>query len=108
MCVCQLQIFELSFFTQILLKGGCRLLEPIMSIEIVSPSDRVSQIMSDLSKRRAIILNVGSKGDFNKVIEHSFLQPHQRSYEHFIFESDNQCISTTSRIKWIFQCYTDS
>lgn len=51
---------------QILLKGGCRLLEPIMSIDIVSPSDRMSQILADLAKRRATILNVGSKGEFNK------------------------------------------
>lgn len=59
------------FFPQILMKGGCRLLEPIMAIEIVSPSDRISPIMSDLSKRRATILNVASKGELNKVISHS-------------------------------------
>ncbi|KAJ6637685.1 Ribosome-releasing factor 2, mitochondrial [Pseudolycoriella hygida] len=53
---------------KVFLKGGCRLLEPIMSIEIVSPSDRTSKILSDLAKRRATILNVGSKGDSNKVI----------------------------------------
>lgn len=40
-----------------------------MSIEIVAPSDRMSQILSDLSKRRATILNVESKGEFNKVSE---------------------------------------
>ncbi|XP_037030453.1 ribosome-releasing factor 2, mitochondrial [Bradysia coprophila] len=64
--------FLMSAATQcvqkILLKGGLRLLEPIMSIEIVAPADRMSQILSDLSKRRATILNVESKGAFNKVV----------------------------------------
>lgn len=46
-----------------------------MSIEIVSPSDRISPILSDLAKRRATILNVGSKGEFNKVI-YRFINRH--------------------------------
>lgn len=64
--------FLMSAATQcvqkILLKGGIRLLEPIMSIEIVVPSERMSQILSDLSKRRATILDVESRGESNKVV----------------------------------------
>lgn len=100
------------YFHQILLKGGCRLLEPIMSIEIVSPSDRISQILSDLSKRRATILNVGSKGEFNKVISALLFHNHttpNRSYEFlFCLKTGHQCASTTSRIKWLFECGSDS
>lgn len=59
---------DFTFTLQLLLKAGCRLLEPIMAIEIVSPSDRVSPLLSDLAKRRSTILNVGTKGEFNKVI----------------------------------------
>lgn len=39
-----------------------------MSIEIVAPSERMSKILSDLSRRRATILDVESRGEFNKVL----------------------------------------
>lgn len=53
---------------KILITAGCRLLEPIMAIDIISPSDRTTQILSDLSKRRATILDVVAKGQQNKII----------------------------------------
>lgn len=48
---------------KLLTQAGCRLLEPIMSIQIISPSDRTPQVMSDLAKRRAEILDVYARGE---------------------------------------------
>lgn len=38
-----------------------------MSIQIVAPNERISGIIADLSRRRAIIKDVAPKGDRNKV-----------------------------------------
>lgn len=61
-------VFFLFFLLKILINSGCKLLEPIMSIQIIAPSDRTSKILTDLGKRRATILDVNSKGQNNKVI----------------------------------------
>lgn len=54
---------------KILVQAGCQLLEPIMSLEILTPSEKVSTILSDLSRRRSTILDVKPRGELNKVIE---------------------------------------
>ncbi|KRG02113.1 ribosome-releasing factor 2, mitochondrial isoform X1 [Drosophila mojavensis] len=53
---------------KVLTTSGTRLLEPIMSIQIVAPNERISGIIADLSRRRAIIKDVAPKGDRNKLI----------------------------------------
>jgi elongation factor G len=53
---------------KILLDANCSLLEPIMCLEIVVPSDRAPQILGDLSRRRATIVDVSARGDQSKVI----------------------------------------
>lgn len=53
---------------KILVAAGCRLLEPVMAISIIAPSDRTSKILSDLGKRRATVLDVVAKGQTNKII----------------------------------------
>lgn len=40
-----------------------------MLLNIVTPSDRLSQILADLSRRRSTILDVNAKGDMNKIIK---------------------------------------
>ncbi|KAH8288516.1 hypothetical protein KR054_004381 [Drosophila jambulina] len=52
---------------KLLSTSGTRLLEPIMALQIVAPSERISGIMADLSRRRALINDVLPKGDRNKV-----------------------------------------
>lgn len=52
---------------KILLEANCRLMEPMMSIQIVVPEERVSAIIADLGRRRAQILNVALRGEHNKV-----------------------------------------
>lgn len=53
---------------KILLNAKCRLLEPIMAIQIVVPSEQSSQIVSDLGRRRAEIVDISLRGE-QKVIE---------------------------------------
>lgn len=54
---------------KILLESDCRLMEPMMAIQIVVPNERVSPILADLGRRRAQILEVAMRGDQNKIIE---------------------------------------
>ncbi|KAH8381305.1 hypothetical protein KR093_002532 [Drosophila rubida] len=53
---------------KLLTTSGTRLLEPIMALQIVAPNDHVSGVMADLSRRRAIIKDVTTKGEKNKMI----------------------------------------
>ncbi|XP_073840918.1 mitochondrial ribosome recycling factor 2 [Musca autumnalis] len=53
---------------KILTENGTRLLEPIMSLQIVVPNERTSGILADLGRRRATINDVMPKGDKNKLI----------------------------------------
>ncbi|XP_036317840.1 ribosome-releasing factor 2, mitochondrial-like [Rhagoletis pomonella] len=52
---------------KILTSAGTRLLEPIMALEIVAPTERISAIMADLTRRRATINDVRPKSEQNKV-----------------------------------------
>ncbi|XP_030765251.1 ribosome-releasing factor 2, mitochondrial isoform X2 [Sitophilus oryzae] len=55
--------------TQKLLKeSGSYILEPVVNLEVVSPSEYISVILSDLSQRRAAIKNVDVRGDSKVVI----------------------------------------
>lgn len=38
------------------------ILEPVMNVEIVVPEEYLSSVMSDLSRRRAVIKTVGVRG----------------------------------------------
>ena len=52
---------------KILLEANCRLMEPMMSVQIVLPSERVSPVLADLGRRRAQINDVSLRGEQNKV-----------------------------------------
>lgn len=52
---------------KILLEADCRLMEPMMSIQIVLPSEKVSAVLADLGRRRAQIVDVSLRGEHNKV-----------------------------------------
>lgn len=54
---------------KILNNSGTRLLEPIMALQIIVPSDKVSTVLSDLSRRRAKINDVKPKGQRNRLID---------------------------------------
>lgn len=54
---------------KIMLEANCRLMEPMMAIQIVVPSEKVSAILADSGRRRAQILEISLRGEQNKVIE---------------------------------------
>lgn len=48
---------------KLLRKTGCRLLEPLMSIQIIVPGSRLNVVLGDLAKRRAEINEVIVRGE---------------------------------------------
>jgi len=50
-------------FRKVLTEGKMVILEPIMSLEVVTPEDFLGNIQSDLNSRRAIIMNSNRRGD---------------------------------------------
>jgi elongation factor G len=48
-------------------KAGAKILEPIYDVEILVPSDRMGDVMSDLQGRRAIIMGMSSVKGFEKI-----------------------------------------
>lgn len=44
-----------------------KLLEPIMDVEVLTPSDVMGEVMTDLQNRRAIIMGMGAEGNFQKL-----------------------------------------
>ncbi len=54
-------------FSQAFKKAGAKILEPIYDVEILVPSDRMGDVMSDLQGRRAIIMGMSSVKGFEKI-----------------------------------------
>lgn len=69
---------------KILLEANCRLMEPMMSIQIVLPTERVSSVIADLGRRRAQILDVSLRGENNKVSLKSRSKFHHLIYLFFL------------------------
>jgi len=42
-------------------------MEPIYDVEVLVPSDKMGDVMSDLQNRRAIIMGMGSEKGFEKI-----------------------------------------
>ncbi len=65
---------ELSFklagrnaFKEAFKKAGAKIMEPIYSVEILVPSDRMGDVMSDLQNRRAMIEGMSSEKGFERL-----------------------------------------
>ena len=54
-------------FAQAFKDAGPKLLEPIYDVEVLAPSDRLGDVMSDLQGRRAIIMGMSSEKGFEKL-----------------------------------------
>ncbi len=54
-------------FSMAFKKAGAKILEPIYDVEILVPSDRMGDVMSDLQGRRAIIMGMSSVKGFEKI-----------------------------------------
>ena len=50
-------------FRKVLNDGKMVILEPIMSLEVVTPEEFLGNIQSDLNSRRAVIMNSNRRGD---------------------------------------------
>lgn len=58
---------------KLLRKTGCKLLEPLMSIQIIVPGGRLSAVLGDLSKRRAEISEVIVRGENRVKLNNKYL-----------------------------------
>lgn len=84
---------------RLLRKGGCRLLEPLMAIQIIIPGSRLSGILSDLSKRRADISEIVIRGE-NKVRNIAKKRSSSpKMYTSFFPDYSRRC--SVSRTQWI-------
>ncbi|MBS1439861.1 MAG: elongation factor G [Alistipes sp.] len=66
---------ELSFklagrnaFKEAFKKAGAKIMEPIYSVEILVPSDKMGDVMSDLQNRRAMIEGISSDKGFERLV----------------------------------------
>lgn len=50
-------------FHKVLNEGKMAILEPVMSVEVVTPEDFLGNVQSDLNSRRAVIINSDRRGD---------------------------------------------
>lgn len=65
---------ELSFklagrqaFKEAFKNAGPKILEPIYEVEVIVPSDRMGDVMTDLQGRRAMVLGMDSEGTYQKI-----------------------------------------
>lgn len=54
-------------FSMAFKKAAPKILEPIFNVEVLVPSDRMGDVMSDLQGRRAIVQGMSSEGGFEKI-----------------------------------------
>lgn len=54
---------------KILIEADSKLMEPMMAIQIVLPSEKVSQVITDLARRRSQIIDISMRGEDEKIIE---------------------------------------
>ncbi|MFZ5939301.1 MAG: elongation factor G [Bacteroidota bacterium] len=54
-------------FSQAFKEAGAKILEPIYIVEVLVPSDRMGDVMSDLQGRRAIVMGMSSEKGFEKI-----------------------------------------
>jgi len=54
-------------FSDAFKKAGPKILEPIYEVEVMVPSDRMGDVMSDLQGRRAMILGMSSEGRYEVI-----------------------------------------
>lgn len=54
-------------FAQAFKEAGPKLLEPVYDVEVLAPSDRLGDVMSDLQGRRAVIMGMHSEKGFEKL-----------------------------------------
>ena len=56
-----------NVFSEAFKNAGPKILEPIYDVEVLVPSDKMGDVMSDLQGRRAIIMGMSSEKGFEKI-----------------------------------------
>ncbi len=54
-------------FSDAFKKAGPKIMEPVYDVEVLVPSDRMGDVMSDLQGRRSIIMGMNSAGGYEKL-----------------------------------------
>ncbi|MFW5886351.1 MAG: elongation factor G [Bacteroidota bacterium] len=54
-------------FSMAFKEAGPKIMEPIYLVEVIVPSDRMGDVMSDLQTRRAIVQGMSSEGGYEKI-----------------------------------------
>ena len=54
-------------FAQAFREAGPKILEPIYDVEVLVPSDKLGDVMSDLQGRRAMIMGMNSESGYEKL-----------------------------------------
>ncbi len=54
-------------FKEAFKNAGPKILEPIYDVEVVMPSERMGDVMTDLQGRRAIVMGMDSEGSYQKI-----------------------------------------
>lgn len=54
-------------FAQAFKEAGPKLLEPVYDVEVLAPSDRLGDVMSDMQGRRGVIMGMSSEKGFEKL-----------------------------------------
>jgi len=54
-------------FSQAFKEAGPKLLEPVCDVEVLVPTDRLGDAMSDMQGRRAVIMGMNSEKGFEKL-----------------------------------------
>ncbi len=55
-------------FKEAFKNAGPKIMEPIYEVEILAPSERMGDVMSDLQTRRAMVLGMSSERGFEKIV----------------------------------------
>jgi elongation factor G len=63
------QIASRACFREAMSKTGCRLLEPIMKVEVVTPEDHMGDVIGDLNSRRGMVNKFEDKPGGMKIVQ---------------------------------------
>ncbi|HNX06071.1 MAG TPA: elongation factor G [Bacteroidales bacterium] len=55
-------------FKEAFKNAGPKILEPIYDVEVIVPEDKMGDVMTDLQGRRAVIMGMGSEGNYQKIL----------------------------------------
>ena len=85
------EIAARAAFRDGLAKAQCKLLEPIMKVEVVTPEDYMGDCIGDLNSRRGQILGMDARGNAQVIERHGPAGEHVRLREHAAVDDPGTC-----------------